>query len=81
MIVGFAVAAVDSVEPTSTEALCGMATSTPVHVRFVRPLPQIPYHDSARKAIHKPVQYKMTSEQKDWLEKNVFGTLILRYSS
>ena len=71
VMVGFAVSLVDGAEPTSTAALSGTVTkATPLRIRLVRPLPEIPYHGSARKAIHKSIAYKMLPEQEAWLEEN-----------
>ena len=72
--VGLVVLTINGSKPTCATALNGtIAGGTVMHVRFVRPQPEIPYHGSARKGIHKSVQYKMTGEQRDWLEANVFN--------
>jgi hypothetical protein len=72
--VGHAVATVDGVEPASTDALSGTVTKdVSVLIRFVRPIPPASHHGSARKAIHKPITYKMLAEQREWLEENAVG--------
>ena len=71
--VGLVVMEINGNVPTSIAALSGtVAKPTVMHVQFARPRPQIPYHGSARKGIHKSVQYRMTDEQQAWLESNVF---------
>ena len=70
--VGLVVMQIDGSKPTSHDQLSGTVGATAMRVQFARPRPQIPYHGSARKGVHKEVRYQMTSEQRTWLESNVF---------
>ena len=78
---GYVVSDIDGAPPTDKdELLKELKAGTWITVTFRRPAPEIPFHGSARKGIHKQARFKMLSEQEGWLQEYVFknGIPLLR---
>jgi hypothetical protein len=72
-VVSFGVAGEQLSLPSSeTDLLREIAPGTAFVVNFRRCTPQIPYHGSARKGIHRKTRFTMHQDQLSWLEENVF---------
>ena len=70
---GYVVLDIGGASPTDTdELLKELPAGATLTVTFRRPEPEIPFHGSARKGIHKQTRFKMLPEQEAWLREYVF---------
>lgn len=70
---GYVVSDIGGAPPTDKNELTKeLLAGTSLTVTFRRPEPDIPFHGSARKGIHKQTRFKMLPEQEAWLNEYVF---------